>query len=248
MKTNWKIALMCMAMLAMIACKSKNPADDPLGGGDPGTEYESPIKVNDQSVADWDALDPAYVAVSTIAEGALWDGVKMVKVYADKVYINWMMVYDPAKYAKHRDVDVMHLFMDIDHSEETGGYYDLFQDASADLMFEGSLYDEAGTAIPYSPNVSKWIGEINGIGWEGCWELVSSIKGQSQFVGDSIIEARIMRDYIPGKEKFNKDGFGFGITLTQNFQPDAVGFLPQGKSPDGELIGRKPMLYVKFAK
>ena len=36
MKTNWKIALMCITMLAMIACKPKNPADQPGTGGQQG--------------------------------------------------------------------------------------------------------------------------------------------------------------------------------------------------------------------
>ena len=242
MKTNWKIALMCLATIAFVACSEKNqPIDEIID-----SSYVSPISVSDNSVADWDSLPAKYVAVSTIAENALWDGVKMVKVYADKVYINWMMVYDPAKYVKHREVDVMHLFMDIDHDETTGGYFDLFQDACADLMFEGPLFNEAG-AINYSPAVSEWVGEVNGEGWENNWnQIAATIKGQSQFVGDSIIEARILRDNIPYKKKFNKEGFGFGITLTQNFEPAAVGFLPQGNNIDGDKIGRKDMLFVPF--
>lgn len=240
----------------MVACKDKNPAEQSQssggsqgGGGTtpPATTYVSPINVSDGTVAEWDTLAPGTYAVAVAPANPVWDGVKMVKVYADKVYINWMMVFDPAKYVKHRDVDVMHLFMDIDHSDATGGYFDLFQDACADLMFEGALFNETGT-INYSPSVWEWIGEVNGEDWSNWSQVAASIKGQSQFVGDSIIEARIMRDYIPGKEKFAAEGFGFGITLTQNFEPSAVGFLPQGNTPDGELIGRSNMLFVPFNK
>ena len=74
------------------------------------------------------------------------------------------------------------------------------------------------------------------------------MTGESQFVNDSTIEARLMIEKIPGKDKFNKEGFGFGITLTQNFEPATVGFLPQTDSPNGENIGRLDMLYVKFTK
>lgn len=247
MKTNWKIALMCMATLALVACKDSKKSDEPTPEPTPDPTYVSPISVNDGSVADWDDLDAKYVAVAVAPESPVWDGVRMIKVYADKVYINWMLVFDPDKYVKHRDVDVMHIFMDVDHSEATGGYFDLFQDACADLMFEGSLFNETGS-INYSPAVYEWTGPVNGEEWDN-WTLVNpSIKGQSQLVGNNIIEARIMRDYIPGKEKFAAEGFGFGATLTQNFEPAAVGFLPQGNSPDGELIGRSNMLFVPFAK
>lgn len=246
MKLNWTIALMCVATLTFVACKDKNQPDS--GGDEPDVEYTPLISVTDKSIADWDKIDPSNVAVSKITPNALWGGVHMVKVYADEVYINWVMVFDPKKYEKHRDVDGMHLFMDVDHSKTTGGYFDLFQDACADLMFEGSLYN-AGAPINYAPSVYKWQGEVNGEGWEGWGDNtpIGTVKGESQFVNDSTLEARIMIENIPGgKKQFNEEGFGFGITLTQNFQPDAVGFLPQGDTPDGEHIGRLDMLFVKF--
>ena len=253
MKANWKIALMCLAAIAMVACKDKNPAE---GGGDQGGDqggggqsgYVAKISVKDKSVADWDALDQAKVAKFDAPEKPVWDGVHMIKVYADEVYINWILVFDPVKYAKHRDVDVMHIFLNIDNNEATGGYYDLFEDACADLMFEGSLFGEPNVAINYSPSVSEWIGDPNGEGWDNWSQVAASIKGESQFVNDSTIEARIMIENIPGKNKFAKDGFGFGATLTQNFEPAAVGFLPQGNTPDGDLIGRANMLFVPFDK
>ena len=244
MKANWKIALMCAATLAFVACKDKNEAED--DGLD--VDYEAKISVNDQSVADWDALDAKNVAVFKAPSNPVWDGVHMIKVYADEVYINWILVYDPAKYKKHRPVDAMHIFLDIDHSKKTGGYFDLFQDACCDLMFEGPLYSDTGTPINYCPSVSEWVGPVNGEDWKNWKQIKESIVGESQFVGDSILEARIMIDNIPHKEKFSKEGFGFGATLTQNFEASAVGFLPQGNTPDGVLIGRSNLLFVKFTK
>ncbi len=245
MKLNWTIALMCVATLTFVACKDKNQPYE--GGDDPDVEYTPLISVNDNSVADWDKLDPSNVAVSKATPNPLWDGVHMLKVYADEVYINWMIVFDPVKYVKHRDVDVMHVFIDIDHSTSTGGYFDLFKDACADLMFEGSLYSE-GAPINYAPSVYQWGGKVNGEGWESWGEAIGTIQAESQFVTDSILEVRVMKEKIPGKDKFSTEGFGFGITMTQNFEVSAVGFLPQGDTPNGENIGRLNMLSVKFTK
>ena len=248
MKANWKVALMCLAAISMVACKEKNT---PSGGGGQGggSDYVAKINVKDNSLSDWDALDQAKVAKFEVPSNPLWDGVHMIKVYADEVYINWILVFDPAKYAKHRDVDVMHIFLNVDNSEETGGYFDLFQDACADVMFEGPLFGEPNVAINYAPSAYEWTGDVNGEGWDS-WTLKASVKAESQFVNDSVLEARMMIENIPLPKnmKFAKEGFGFGATLTQNFQPDAVGFLPQGNTPDGELIGRSNMLFVPFDK
>lgn len=251
MKLNWKLALMCIATIMMVACNDKKDEPSRSTTGDDGgddTEYVSPISVKDKSIADWDELDQTKIAVTTAPANPLWDGVHMIKVYADEVYINWIMVFDPAKYVKHRDVDVMHVFMDIDNNSSTGGYFDLFADACADLMFEGPLYTATGSPVNYTPSVSNWNGEPNGEDWKNWKQVAASIKGESQFVNDSTIEARLMIANIPGNSKFAKDGFGFGATLTQNFEPAAVGYLPQGNTEDGALLGRSNMLFVKFDK
>jgi len=246
MKANWKIALMCVATLSFVACKDKNQPDQGGSGSGDEVEYQAKISVNDLSIADWDSLDVRNVYVSKITPNPLWGGVHMVKVYADSVYINWMMVFDPVKYAKHRDVDVMHIFLNVDNDKTTGGYFDLFKDACADLMFEGPLYSE-GAPINYAPSIYEWKNDTIKEGWKNWGEAVATMTAESQFVNDSTLEARMMIENIYGKDKFSKEGFGFGITLTQNFQPDAVGFLPQGDTPDGEHIGRLDMLSVKFA-
>ena len=85
-------------------------------------------------------------------------------------------------------------------------------------------------------------------GWESWGEAIGTIQAESQFVTDSILEVRVMKEKIPGKDKFSTEGFGFGITMTQNFEVSAVGFLPQGDTPNGENIGRLNMLSVKFTK
>ena len=246
MKANWKVALMCLAAISMVACKDKNPAEGGQGGGG---DYVEKISVKDKSVADWDALDQTKVAVSNITNEPYWDGLKQLKVYSDGVYINFMLVFDPAQYVSHTPNDALHMYLNVDNSDATGGFFDEFADAAADMMFEGPLFDDFGSPIPYSPTMNRWIGQEGGlpserIGWEDVWEPIGSVKGESQFVGDSIIEGRLVVGLI--SDKFAKEGFGIGFDLQQNW--NSIGLLPQinAQGENGEFIGRTNMLFVPF--
>lgn len=202
------------------------------------------ISAQDQTISDWNALPSEYVFESTCPENALWDGLKKIRVYADNEYINFILVYDPSKYVKHRPVDVMQIFMDADNDSNTGGFGDMFAPVNkgdCDLMFEGSLFDDQGVAINYKPSVNEWSGDVNGWGWE--WEILGYVNAESQFIGDNIIEGRLKKSSIPWSNW--KDQFGIGFALCQNWE--TVGLLPQGNSPDGELLGLANKLYVTFA-
>ena len=91
MKVNWKLALMCFATLAMVACGDKNPAVPGGGGGGGGgipEGYEPPIDVEDESLDDWDLLDPTKVqSFELTAQHPYWDGLKKIQVYADSICI-----------------------------------------------------------------------------------------------------------------------------------------------------------------
>ncbi len=239
---------MCFATVALVACKKDeptNPADTT-----PAVEYINPISVSDQSIEDWDKIDPAKIATFSVTEHPLWGALHQIKVYADEVYINYILVYDPTKYTSHLPVDAMHIYMNADNSTATGGFFDSFADAGADLMFEGSFYDDYESPIPYSPTVHKWVGPTGGTPesrtgeWEEVWEAAGTIKGESQFVGDSIIEGRLLVDLIPGG--FTADGFGIGFDIQQNW--GNIGLLPQLDTKDGTMVGRTNMLYVPFNK
>lgn len=252
MKANWKIALMCLATLAMVACKDKNEPGG--GGGEDDPTYVSPINVKDKSVADWDALDPTKVAVATVTDEPYFPALKQLKVYSDGVYINYMLEFDPVQYVNHAGIqDGMHIYIDVDHSDETGGFFDLFADAAVDLMFEGALFEQ-GTPIPYSPSMYRWVGQEGGLpterntesagSWDDAWELLNTVKGESQMVGDNIIEGRLVVGLI--SDKFAAEGFGIGFDIQQNWE--GVGLLPQldAQGENGEFIGRTNMLFVPF--
>ena len=262
MKANWKIALMCLTMVAIaVSCNPKNqptdpgttPSTDSVPSVDPG--YVSPINVKDNSVADWDALDQTKVAVANVTEEPYFSGLKQLKVYSDGIYINYMLVFDPNEYKSHVGAkDGMHIYMNIDNSAETGGFFDLFVDAAVDLMFEGELFDDAGTPVPYSPTMHRWVGQEGGQpaerncdaagGWDVAWEAAGSVKGESQIVGDNIIEGRLIVGLI--SDKFAAEGFGIGFDIQQNW--GEVGLLPQldAQGEEGEFIGRTNMLFVPF--
>ena len=262
MKANWKIALMCLTMVAFaVSCNPKNqptdpsttPSTDSVPSVDPG--YVSPINVKDNSVADWDALDPTKVAVANVTAEPYFAGLKQLKVYSDGVYINYMLVFDPTIYTSHVGAkDGMHIYMNIDNSAETGGFFDLFADAAVDLMFEGELFDDQGNPVPYSPTMHRWVGQEGGLpserncdaagGWDVAWEAAGSVKGESQLIGNNIIEGRLVIGLI--SDKFAAEGFGIGFDIQQNWE--GVGLLPQldAQGEQGEFIGRTNMLFVPF--
>ncbi len=245
MKANWKIALMCLATIAFVACNNKK--DEPGGGGDSGS-YVSPIKINDKSIADWDNLDQSKVAEAVLPERPLYSALKKIRVYADSVCINYVLFLDPTELPSHTPNDAMHIYMNADNSDDTGGYWDQFDapnKGNTDLMFEGPVWDDYGEQISYVPSASYWSGTLNGEGW--LWTAIEGTStkiGASQFIGDSIIEGRLIKELIP----WNKwaDAFEIGFDIQQNWE--SAGLMPQGNTPDGELIGRAKKLYVEFDK
>lgn len=244
MKVNWKLALLCLATLTMVACGDKNPAE--YSDDDEGSDYESPIKINDHSIADWDALDPAKVAVSEITNDPLYTALKKIKVYADHVYINFILFYDPNEWKALSEEDFLHIYMNADNNDETGGYWDQFDapnQGNTDLMFEGVVWDAEGTTFSYNlPTVNKWAGEPNDEGWK--WEVLptTGTVANTQIVEPGILEGRLTKKFIP----FDKwtSAFEIGFDIQQNHE--SVGLLPQINTPDGEHIGRSRKLYVEF--
>lgn len=261
MKANWKLVLMLVAtMTFVVSCKDKkdepqnnNQTENPTNPTDPSTPstpgtYTSPIKINDKSITDWDVLlAQSKVSVAELPASPLYTGLKKIMVYADSVCINYCLFIDPAEMVSHTPVDAMHIYMDADNSDATGGYWDQFDgpdQGNTDLMFEGPLWDDYETQISYVPTVSYWAGPLNGEGWLWDEQPTSNKIGGSQFVNDSIIEGRLIIELIPWKAW--TDAFTIGFDIQQNWE--SAGLLPQGNTPDGELIGRAQKLFVKFDK
>ena len=254
MKT-FKFALMCAAALAMIACEPKNPVDDNNGGNDGGedVEYVNPISVTDASLADWDGLE--NVATSVLPEGASMEGLKSVKVYADEMYINVAIEYNP-EVVTDLSWTPLHMYINADNSAETGGFSDQWTDADAEIMLETVCFAE-GAPYNSNPAVFKWWGEVGGAGWlwtdpenpgtaENGWGAIvaegSLPIGTSQLVGN-IFEIQIMWEMIPAPNGWNEEGFTIGFDIQQEWS--SVGILPiAADDENGVVYGKK--LAVKF--
>lgn len=263
MKANWKWALMGLAVVAMISCKSKNEPEDTTPT-DPEEEYVQPISVEDNSLADWNALPAEFVFEAVCPEDAASLGLKKVKVYADKYYVFIQAEPDPETIV---DLDWVpfHIYLNTDNSDKTGGYNDEHTDANCDVMLEGAVFgDEAATslaeaAISYAPGVFKWWGEVGGTGWDywtdpstehsaddGWGAIVAEGNLQeckSQFV-DGIIEIQFMRELVPTPAGWSEEAFGIGFDIQQNW--NSVGILPLVSPTDADPAGHTAKLTVKI--
>lgn len=260
MKANWKIALMCIAAIAMVACnKDKNKPDGPDDGGD--SDFVSKVSVKDNSMAEWETLPAEYVASAVCPEGAAMDALKSVKVYADQVYINVLVEYDPEQILD-REWPAFHIYLDADNSDETGGYGDEFLDANAEVLLETAVFAE-GQPYSYNPAVFKWWGEVGASGW--CWtehweeegyytgdgDKWGAIVGEgelpigvSQNLNDQFIEIQLLRELIPAPNGWNESEFGIGFDIQQNW--NSVGFLPCAEATDDNAAGHANKLKVKI--
>ena len=252
MKANWKIALMCVATIAFVACnkQSGNDPKDPKDGGKT-EEYKNPISVADNSVADWDALDKAYVFESVCPADAAYLGLKKIRVYADAYYINVIAEYDPEEIPDHESVP-FHFYFNTDNSDATGGYGDQFEDANTDILMEGFFFagDEgSGTGEPcaYEPVIVPWTGEVGGSGWGWGDELVPSAPCvKSQHVAGNMVEMQFIRELVPTLVGWNADEFGVGCDIQQAWE--SVGILPLVSPTDENAAGHAHKLQVKIKK
>lgn len=269
MKANWKWALMCIATLAFVACQPKNQPTPPAGGGEGGEEEEpgfvSKINISDNSIADWENLPDGYVVTTTCPAAAAYDALKSAKVFADEVYINILVEYDPEQIAD-RAWPSFHVYLNVDNSDATGGYGDEFLDPNADILLETAVF-AAGEPHNYNPAVFKWWGEVGGSGWawtehwqeEGYYTDGDGLKwgaiigedespiGNSQIINDQYIEIQLLRELIPaGNTRGWSDTFGIGFDIQQNWS--SVGFLPCASSSDTNPNGHANKMTVNVYK
>ncbi len=250
MKANWKLALMCFATIAMAACNPQNAPDQGGGGGGDLDGYNPPIDVTDKSLADWDNLDPAKVAVAELkAEHPYFPALKKVQVYADSICIFYALTFDPTAITAPNETAGYHIYLNADNDPNTGGHWDLFgpqNKGNEDLLFEGSVWDNDGNQTSYlPPHVEYWSGPVGGDDWK--WTEIANINEKislSQFVSDGVIEGYLIRDLIPWKKW--SDAFEIGFDLYDD-NYTGVGLLPQGEATDnGQQIGRQSKLKVTF--
>ncbi len=258
MKANWKIALMCIATLAFVACKPKNPPT-PDPDPDPDTEYVKPISLNDNSLADWDALPAEYVVSATCPETATLFGLKSVKVYADELYIFILVEPDVEELGDDLSWIPFHVYINTDNSDATGGYGDEFLDANSDILLEGALY--SNDPIAWGPSVCHWWGEVGANGWD--WQDPSVTHsaddkwgadiGEGELTGTTSqyvngkFEIEILRELVPTPAGWNENEIGIGFDI-QDAGWSTVGLLPVGEVTDDNPSALAHKLQVRIKK
>ena len=216
------------------------------------------ISVVDNSLADWEALPKDKVFSAECPEGAYLLGLKGVAVYATEMYIN-ILVEPNMEDITDLEWVPFQVFIDLDNSNATGGYGDLFTDANTDIMLEGALFAE-GKPYNYNPAVFKWWGEVGGSGWEWTdpsvthdasdnWGAIIGEGqlpvGASQYV-DGKFEIQILRELLANVAVTpNADEFGIGFDILQNW--DWAGVLPIGEDTEENIGGHVAKLKVKIA-
>lgn len=253
MKT-FKFALMCAAALAMIACEPKNnPEDDK--NGEEEQEYVQIIKVDDNSLADWNNVPAEYLATTTHVEGASMDGLKSVKVYADELYIN-LLVEVNDEVVTDRAWTPFHVYINADNNAATGGFGDQWITPDVDVMLETAIF--ADGVAQYNPAVFKWWGADGESGWlwtdpenpgtaDNGWGAVvpegSMPIGVAQMV-DGKIEIQLLWELIPAN--WAGDKFTVGFDIQQSWE--SCGILPNAADDEtgSEVLAEK--LEVTFNK
>ena len=214
------------------------------------------ISVTDNSLADWEALPKEFVFSAECSEEAAKLGIIGVAVYADPIYLNILVEFNPDEVV---DLDWVpfHVYINTDNSDATGGYGDEFTDPNTDILLEGGIYS-AGEPIAYNPAVFKWWGEVGADGWS--WtdpsvehdasDFWGAIVGEGQLpIGnselvDGMFEIQLVRELIPAT--WNDTEFGIGFDVQQNWS--SVGILPNAPVTDENPAGKAHKIQVKINK
>ena len=239
---KFQIALMCAALVAFVACK---PTPDPDGlcevcGENPcvceGNEpegYVCPISVEDATADDWANVPEGYLFETKCAEGASWDALKSVKVFADDIYVNLLVEWDPELVTDLSSVP-FHVYWNVDGDAETGGYGDQWLEPyNIDVLMEGFFFvgeEGSGTGEPvaYEPGMFAYGAAYNTNEWNWSELTAAGTFCFSQHLGNNKMEIQFLRELIPaswGEE------FTVGFDIQQGW--NSVGVLPNAS--DDEL-------------
>jgi hypothetical protein len=240
------LAMTASILMVSVSCHKPDDEDDEEGGGE--TKYEAPITI-DGNFSDWAKLPAADIAEARTVADATHTALKLVKVYADEVFIFVYFEWDKDQISYENGVEHVpfHCYVNGDGDSKTGGFSDQFSDACSDALFEGFIYPD-GVLGSYDPSVYKWIGDPNGSGWgwsDGDAPILASGSGLCAGAGiEGKYEFQITRELYPlGKIA---DNFSIGFDIQQSW--DSVGVLPNAAPTDDNPAGTAPSLQVKTVK
>ena len=243
MKKILSFLAMTASILMVSVAVSCNKTDDDDDEGGESSEYVAPIKI-DGDFSDWAKLDASKIAEAKLdplqdAKTAL----KVVKVYADPIYVFVYFEWDKSQISHEPDVEHVpfHCYINTDGDASTGGYGDQFTDACTDIMFEGSIYPD-GVLGSYVPGVYEWTGDTNGVGWS--WGDLGEFNNLTEGAGiEGKYEFQIARELMPKKLA---DTFSIGFDIQQDWE--SVGILPISHVTEDNPSGYAPSLQVTTVK
>ena len=228
-------ALAAVAAMFIACGGNENENEKPNGGEGNGNQTEEPapesaIKI-DGNFADWAEVE--VVSATLPSEGtAAYEQLKVVKVYADELYIYFYAEYDPT------NIYAVDLFIDTDNDITTGCVGSDWANG-LDVLMQGGIYSWTADkttqleAKAYDPGANYYGGEpgTNEWNWVSAVDsgVVTSCVPVANANGDlSAIEFAVMREMIP-MELGSTVAVGI-IIETRGWS--TVGKLPQAAAED----------------
>lgn len=227
---KFQFAVLALAAVCMIACKDKKNDPQPQPDPDPEPQYESPITI-DGSDADYASLPNVFVCNRPAVTEYM--GLKVMKVYADEVYINIYAEFD-------RDIiDVnenlgddefggapgvpFHVYFTKDGSNGYTGQWN----TPCETLAEGFLFEAGQPAEAYAPSAFSWAGEEPSGDW--LWNEMSTQLVDASKITANTVEFRVMVENLP----FKAEGTVYvGIDIQKAW--DSVGIMPRGEDTTDE--------------
>ena len=235
------LAMTASILMVSVSCHKNNDDDEEEGGGD--SEYVAPIKI-DGDFSDWAKLPAANIAEAKCDPEATKTALKLIKVYADPIYVFIYFEWDKDQISHEPDVEHVpfHCYINTDGDASTGGYGDQFSDACSELLFEGFIYPDGAKVGSYEPGVCEWTGDTNGTGWSWSEDLgITNLCAGAGIEGK--YEFQIARELMPKKLA---DNFSIGFDIQQGWE--SVGILPNSHVTDDNPGGLAPSLQIKTVK
>ncbi len=219
---KFQFAVLALAAVAFIACKPKNdPKPNPEP--EPEPEYTSPVTIDG---SDAEYADLANVFVCNRPTTTEYMGLKVMKVYADEVYVNIYAEFDTEVIDVNEDLGddefsgapgvPFHVYFTKDGSNGFTGQWN----TPCGTLAEGFLFEAGKPAEAYTPSAFSWAGEEPSGDW--LWNEMSTQLVDASKITGTTVEFRVMVENLP----FKAAGFVYvGIDIQKAW--DSVGILPR---------------------
>ena len=204
-----------------------------------GGEYAGAGRIKiDGDFSDWEDLDSSKVAVAECADNAKHTALKVVKVYANSLFVNVYLEFDESQLGDMSYVP-LDIFVNQEGKNGVADYYFVGQ-TGVDWLLEAPIISE-GACISYDPGMFQYTGSREA--WEWDWTVVFDAGiGISTGAGASgKYEFAILREMLAGVEL--ADTFGIAFILSAPSWA-SVGVLPNADVTDENPEGIAPMLMV----